>query len=92
MASSAFQFFGQFFTANTHPADRAGGVADHQGMVGDVFGHDGAGADEGVAADGMATDDGAIGPQRRTFLDKGGADLVHLSDFGPGVIDVCKDH
>jgi len=61
-------------------------------VVGDVFGHDGAGADEGVAANGVAADDGAVGPQGGAALDEGGADLIHLSDFGAGVEDVGEDH
>ncbi len=61
-------------------------------MVGDIFRHDGAGADEGVTADGVATDDGAVGAERCTSFDKGGADLVHLADFRPWIIDVGKDH
>jgi len=69
-----------------------GRVAHHQGVVGDVFRHNGAGADEGVAADCVATDDGAVGAERRAFLDEGGAHLIHLSDFGAGVVDVGEDH
>ena len=61
-------------------------------MIGDVFRHNGAGADEGVAADCVATDDGAVGAERRAFLDEGGAHLIHLSDFGAGVVDVGEDH
>ena len=84
-AYGALQVFGQTLSAFTHPADGAGGVAGHQGVIGDVFRHDGAGADEGVAADGVAADDGAVGPQGGAALDEGGADLVHLADFGAGV-------
>ena len=61
-------------------------------MVGDIFRHDGAGADEGVTADGVATDDGAVGAERCTSFDKGGADLVHLADFRTGVVDVGEYH
>ena len=61
-------------------------------MIGDVLRHDGAGADEGVAADGVAAHDRAVGPQGGAALDEGRADLVHLSDFGAGVEDVGEDH
>ena len=60
MASSAFQFFGQFFTADAHPPDLQSRIANHQGMVGDIFGHNCAGADEGVTADGVAADGGPV--------------------------------
>ena len=52
----------------------------------------GAGADEGTAADDVATDDGAVGPQGGAFLHVGGADLVHLSDFSTRVEDVGENH
>ena len=61
-------------------------------MVGDIFCHHGAGADEGISADGVAADDGAVGPQGGAFLDEGGADLVHLGDFRPWIVDVGEDH
>jgi len=70
----------------------SGGITDHQGVVGDVLRHHGAGADEGVLADGMAADDGTVGAKCCAFFDEGGADLVHLADFGPGVEDVGEDH
>jgi hypothetical protein len=57
-----------------------------------VLGDHRPGADEGVAADGMAADDGAVGPQGGAFLDEGGADLVHLPDFRPGVVDIGEYH
>jgi len=86
------QVRGQTLAAFAHPADPAGGIAGHEGVVGDVLRHHGAGADEGVAADGVAADDGAVGPQGGAALDEGGAYLVHLADLGPGVVDVREDH
>ena len=70
----------------------AGGVADHQGVIGDVFCDDCTGTDEGVLADGVATDDGAVGAERCAFFYEGGADLVHLADFRAWIVDVGKDH
>ncbi len=61
-------------------------------MVGDIFCDDCSCADEGVLADGMAADDGAVGTKCCAFFDEGGADLVHFADFRSRVIDVCKDH
>ena len=69
-----------------------GRVAYHQGMVGDILCDYRTGADKGIAADGVAADDGAVGPQGGAFLDEGGADLVHLGDFRPWVEDIREDH
>ena len=46
-------------------------------MVGDVLCDHRTGPDEGVAADGVAADDGTVGPQGGAFFDEGGADLVN---------------
>ena len=82
----------EFFTTNAHPPDLPGGVAGHQGVVGGVLRHYGTGADEGVAADGMAADDCAVGPQSGALFHEGWADLVHLGDLCPWVVDVRKHH
>lgn len=84
--------FIQFFTAFTHPADMSRWIAHHKGVVGDILGNHRSGADERIFPDGMAADDGAVGPKGGAFLDEGGADLVHLGDFRSGVVDICKDH
>jgi len=75
-----------------HPADGACWIADHQGMVGDIFRHDGTGADEGVLADGVTADDGAVGAKGCAFLNEGGSCLIHFPDFCSGVVDVGKNH
>ena len=51
-----------------HPADLAAGIADHQRVVRNVLGHDRAGADERVAADGDAADDRGVGADRAAAL------------------------
>ena len=61
-------------------------------MVGHILRDHRPGADEGVAPDGVAADDGAVGPQGGAFLDESGADLVHFGDLRPGVVDICEDH
>ena len=61
-------------------------------MVGDVFCDDCAGADEGISADGVATDDGAVGAECCAFFYERGAHLIHFADFRPWVVDVGKDH
>ena len=40
----------------------------------------------------MPADDGAVGPQGGAFLDEAWADLVHLRNFGPGVVNVREYH
>ena len=62
-------------------------------MVRNIVGDHGAGAHKAVFPDGGSTYDGTVGPQGRAVFHEGvGADLVHLADFGPWVIDVGKDH
>jgi len=61
-------------------------------VVGDVFCDNRAGTDEGVAADGVAADDGAVGTECCAFFDEGGTHLVHFADFRTRVEDVGKDH
>lgn len=61
-------------------------------MVGDILCDHSARTDKSIITNSMAADDGAIGPQRGTFLDEGGTDLVHLPDLGAGVVDICEDH
>ena len=59
------------FATFADPADLSGGHASHQGIGLHVFGHHGAGSDEGALAHRMATDDSAVGTQRGTFADAG---------------------
>ncbi len=40
----------------------------------------------------MATDDGAVGAHGRSFLHMRGTNLIHFTDFRPGIIDVGEDH
>ena len=82
----------QFLPTLTHPTDLSSGVANHQGVVMDIFGHDGTCTDECVTADGMAADDSAVGAKGGAALDEGGTDLVHFADFCSWVVDVREDH
>ena len=68
------------------------GVADHQGVVGDILGNYSAGTDEGVLADGVAANNGAVGAECCAFFYERGTDLVHFSDFRSRVVDVGKNH
>lgn len=61
-------------------------------MSWDVFRHDGTGADEGILANSVATDDCAVGAECCALFDEGGTHLVHLANFRPGVVDIGKDH
>jgi len=91
-AGFTLALFIQFFSADAHPADQFGRVADHKGVVGNVFCDHRPRSYEGVFTDGVAADDGAVGPQGGAFPDKGRADLAHLGNFRPWVVDVRKDH
>ncbi len=82
----------QLFAVFAHPADLTGGDADHQGVGLDVLVDDGARADEGVFANGDATNDGAVGAQSGAFLDQGVAVFVLALDQGSGVVDVGEHH
>lgn len=82
----------QLFAVFAHPADLAGGHADHQGVGLDVLVDDGARADEGVFADGDAADDGAVGAQGGALLDQGVAVFVLALDQRTGVVDVGEHH
>jgi len=61
-------------------------------MVGNILCDHSSGTNEGIAADGVAADDRAVGAQGGAALDERGADLVHLSNFGAGVEDVGENH
>jgi len=61
-------------------------------MIGDIFCYNRTGTDEGITADGMAANYGAVGAECCALFDEGGAHLVHFADFRPGVVDVGEDH
>jgi len=61
-------------------------------MVRNIFGDHRSCANEGVSSNGVAADDGGIGTQGGAVLDQSGTDLIHFSNFGPGIIDIGKDH
>lgn len=82
----------QLFAVFAHPADLAGGHADHQGVGLDVLVDDGARANEGVFADGDAADDGAVGAQGGALFDQGVAVFVLALDQRAWVVDVGEHH
>ena len=83
---------GKPFTAFAGPADLFGRVADHQGVVGDVFIYYCPCPNEAVAAEGGAAYNCGIGADGGAFFHQCGAHLVHFADFRPGVIDIGKHH
>ncbi len=74
----------------THPPDPSGGDTDHEGVVRDVAGDDGARADEGVSADGDAADDGGVGADGAAAAEEGLFVQAVTVDLGAGVGDVGK--
>ena len=91
-ARRALKIICKRLTTCTGPADLSGRVTGHKRVIGHIFCHDCSCADKSIAADSMAADDGAVGPQGSTFPDKGWANLIHLADFRPGIVDVCENH
>ena len=61
-------------------------------MVGDILCDHCPGADEGITPNGVAADDGAVGPQGGTFFDEGRTNLIHLPDFRPWIVDIGENH
>jgi hypothetical protein len=80
----AFALQGQryLFAKFTHPADLAGGHADHEGVGFDVFVDHGACAHKGMFTNGDAAHYGAVGPERGAFFDQGVAEFVFALNQG----------
>ena len=75
----------------TDPAELTGGDSDHQGVILDILGDDRAAADKGTFADGMTTDDGAVGSEGGTFSDERPSIGTVNGEVGTGRGDVSKD-
>ena len=60
------------FPTFTHPTDLFCRIAHHQGMVRDIFCDHGAGAYEGILANGVAADNRALAPMVAPFLTRVG--------------------
>ena len=91
-AGQAIQIVGQTFSALAHPAGPSSGVAQHKGMVQNIVGDHSACADKAVFPYGGATDDGAVGAEGDAVFNQGGTYLIHLPNFGPGIVDIGKHH
>ena len=88
----ALQRQGDLFAKFTHPADLAGGHANHEGVGFDVFVDYSPCAHKGIFTDGDATDHGAVGPERGPFFDQGVAVFVFALDERSRVVYVSEDH
>jgi len=73
-----------------HPTDLLGGIANDQGIGGDVFCDHGSGADEGVRSDVVAADDGGIGADAGSATHVRTRVLAPSIDGAAGVDDVGK--
>jgi len=78
--------------AFTHPSDNLCRIAQNEGMIGNVFGHNGSGTYKGVSADGIAANYGRICPDGGTFFDQGSLILVFSGDVAAGIYDIGKNH
>jgi len=75
-----------------HPACLAGGVADDKGVVGDGFGDDGTGTDEGKPSDIVAADDGGVGSDGGSMLYQGSCIFAFAVDSRAGIGHIGEDH
>lgn len=91
---SAFALQGQedLFAKFAHPADLAGGHADHEGVGFHVFVDHGACAHKGIFANGDAADHGAVGTEGCAFFDQGVAVFVFALNECAGVVHVGENH
>jgi len=75
-----------------HPACLAGGVADDKGVVGNGFGDNGTGTDEGKPADIVSADDGGVGTDGSALLYKGAGIFAFAVDGRAGIGHIGEDH
>ena len=80
------------FSIAAHPADMAGGHADHQGIGQNIGVDHGARADKRIFSDGDTANDGAVGAEGRAFFDICGAVLVLARNPRARIVNVGKDH
>jgi len=71
---------------------RFAGLPANQGLVAGVLRHDGPRADEGILAYGVTGEGGAFCSQGGALLDKSRPHMIHLPDFGSGIVDVGEHH
>jgi len=74
-----------------HPGFLAGGIAYHEGIVGDVLGHDAAGSNETVAAQRHPADDRGVRADRGPATDHGLLVEVVPVDLAAGIGDVGQN-
>lgn len=86
------QWQGDLFAKFAHPTNLSGRHADHEGVGFDVFVDHGAGANEGVFADGYTTDDGAVRTQGGALFNQCVAVFVFALDERTGVVDIGEHH
>src|ERR1017187_5288155 len=74
-----------------HPGGAASGDTHHQGVFRHILGHDGAGGNKRISANGRAAHDGRVGADRGAFADD--RLLVHVPahDFAARIDDVGQN-
>ena len=75
-----------------HPACLAGGVANDKGVVGDGFGDDGTGTDEGKPSDIVSANDGGVGSDGGSMLYQGSGIFALAVDGRSWVDHIGEDH
>ena len=78
--------------APAHPADYFGGIAEHQGEIGNIFGDHSPRADKAIGADGMAAENGGIGADGGAFLNQSLFEFVHPGNAATRIYHIGEDH
>ncbi len=92
LTGGAFQIFGKLFSAFAHPSGLSCRVPHHEGIIGHILRHDGAGAHKCGSTDSVTAHNSTVGSQCGAFLDQRGFQFAHAADMSAGVKDIRKDH
>lgn len=87
-----FTFNTKFNSAQTHPPRDPAWVAHDERMIRYIFVHDRSCPDECISPDRNPAQNGRIGSQCGSSLDKRWSQLVHPWNLAPGIKDVRENH
>src|SRR5262249_19164895 len=79
-------------STSTHPADNAGGIADHKREIRDIPCHHRSRADESVLSNRNTANDCTIGTEGRAPANERRAQFIHAANFAAWVKHVGKNH
>jgi len=84
--------FAELDAALAHPPNLLCRIADVEGEVGDIFGHNGTGTNHGKGTDGVATNDDSISADCGAALDERALVLGFAHDVTARIDYICEDH